>query len=257
VVGGYYPYFEDYLFTRASVLSQRELLEEAAEIKAVTGRDYSDVISRARRHHRWPAFLRNLRKPKAGKIKPPAFVSAAFREEFLRGDSSRGEPAALFGERLNQRLYHDLTRTSIPGLLRYEDRNSMAHGLEARTPFLDYRLVEFCFAMPAIYKIFRSQTKRMLRRAMAGHIPKEVLHRQDKLGYPTPAAQWFRGPLSGWVEDHLRSAEFAGTGLFQPDLALAILADHKAGRDRSWELWRFLATTSWHRQFIQGTGFSG
>ena len=256
VLAGYHPYFEDYLFTRAATCDRRSLAEEAAAISSLTGRDYSDVLARARHHYRWPRFLRNLKRPRAGKIKPPAYVSADFRDQFARIDARRAAPAALFEEKLNQRLYHDITRTSIPGLLRYEDRNSMAYGLEARTPFLDYRLVEFCFALPAVYKIYKSQTKRILRRAMAGHIPQEVLHRQDKLGYPTPAAQWFRGSLRSWVEDTLRSPEFAATGLFQTEPVLAVLKAHDAGEDRSWELWRFLATLSWHRQFIQGQGFN-
>jgi asparagine synthase (glutamine-hydrolysing) len=255
VIAGYHPYFEDYLFTRAATQNRVSLGEEAAAITSLTGRDYGDVLTRARRHYLWPRFLRNLRKPKPGKIKPPAYVSQDFRRQFATIDARRAAPAALFEERLNQRLYHDITRTSIPGLLRYEDRNSMAYGLEARTPFLDYRLVEFCFALPAVYKIYKSQTKRILRRAMAGYIPKEVLQRQDKLGYPTPAATWFRGDLRGWMEDTLRSPQFAATDLFQVEPVLQVLSDHAGGQDRSWELWRFLATLSWHRQFIKGEGF--
>jgi asparagine synthase (glutamine-hydrolysing) len=71
----------------------------------------------------------------------------------------------------------------LPALLRYEDRNSMAHSIEARVPFLDHRLVEFLFTLPERYKIDGARTKYVLREAMAGVLPESIRRRKDKLGF--------------------------------------------------------------------------
>ncbi len=100
--------------------------------------------------------------------------------------------ASLREERLG-----NLFRTSLPALLRYEDRSSMAFSIEARTPFLDYRLVEAALSMPARQLIQGGRTKAVLRDAMAGVIPEVVRGRRDKLGFATPEQRFLAeiGPL--------------------------------------------------------------
>lgn len=93
---------------------------------------------------------------------------------------------------LNNVLYQALMRDSIPSLLHYEDRNSMAYGIEARVPFLDHRLVEFALTIPAAQKVNGAETKGVMRRAMRGILPDAVVDRKDKLGYPTPFGRWLR-----------------------------------------------------------------
>ena len=89
-----------------------------------------------------------------------------------------------------------LTQSSnLAMLLHWEDRNSMAHSIEARVPFLDHRLVEFSIALGDRHKIVGGDTKRVLRRAMDGILPPKVRDRRDKLGFTTPEEAWFRGPL--------------------------------------------------------------
>ena len=83
-----------------------------------------------------------------------------------------------------------LTRRGLPELLHYEDRNSMAHSLEARVPFLDYRLVELLFSLGAGELIERGRTKAVLRRALGDLLPPVVRDRVDKLGFVTPEASW-------------------------------------------------------------------
>src|SRR5919202_752848 len=80
----------------------------------------------------------------------------------------------------------------LPELLRYEDRNSMAHSLEARVPFLDYRLVELAFSLPGDELIRNGRSKDVVRRALADLLPPEVRERRDKLGFVTPERRWFR-----------------------------------------------------------------
>lgn len=83
------------------------------------------------------------------------------------------------------------TFTNLPNLLHYEDRNSMRFSVESRLPFLDYRLVEFAFSLPHHYKIRGSTTKWMLNQVAQKILPRDVLERKDKMGFTTPAHQWF------------------------------------------------------------------
>lgn len=100
---------------------------------------------------------------------------------------------------LDDVLRRSISLTTLPVLLRSEDRNSMAHSREARVPFLDHRLVELAFALPRELKISRGTTKVVLRRALADLVPGEVLSRTDKIGFATPEADWLAaaGPLIG------------------------------------------------------------
>jgi asparagine synthase (glutamine-hydrolysing) len=78
----------------------------------------------------------------------------------------------------------------LPALLQFEDRNSMAHSVESRVPFLDYRLVEFCMSLPADFKIKKGVRKAILREAMSSLLPDKILNRFDKMGFSTPQEQW-------------------------------------------------------------------
>lgn len=84
----------------------------------------------------------------------------------------------------------EIEHLQLPHLLRYEDRNSMRHSIEARLPFLDYKLVEVAFGMNNHFKITKGWTKHVLRVAMAGLVPKNILWRKIKLGFEAPEATW-------------------------------------------------------------------
>jgi asparagine synthase (glutamine-hydrolysing) len=83
-------------------------------------------------------------------------------------------------------LMNEVQNTCLPTLLHYEDRNSMAHSVEARVPFLDYQLAEFCLNIPTQHKIKGALTKVILREAMKEVLPVEVYRRRDKIGFSTP-----------------------------------------------------------------------
>ncbi|MNE64012.1 Asparagine synthetase [glutamine-hydrolyzing] 1 [compost metagenome] len=88
----------------------------------------------------------------------------------------------------------ELTRSQLPHLLRYEDKNSMKHSVEARLPFIDYRVVEFALNMENEAKIQDGWTKYVLRKGMSGLLPKEIVWRKNKLG--------FNAPENLWLEQH-------------------------------------------------------
>lgn len=83
-------------------------------------------------------------------------------------------------------LKDEIEKSCLPTLLHIEDRNSMAHSVEARIPFLDHELVEFCVSIPSEQKIFGSLTKIILREAMKEYLPTEIYRRTDKIGFETP-----------------------------------------------------------------------
>lgn len=92
---------------------------------------------------------------------------------------------------LDELLQTQTASVSLPSLLRFEDRNSMAHSIEARVPFLDHRVVEFAFRLPPEQKIQGVETKHVLREAMSGVLPEDVRNRKDKIGFRAePKATW-------------------------------------------------------------------
>ena len=91
---------------------------------------------------------------------------------------------------LSNRLKHDMTVTGLKELLRYADRNSMAHSVEVRLPFLSHKLVEFIFTLPDSFKLKDGWTKMILRESMENILPSEITWRIDKVAYETPQQQW-------------------------------------------------------------------
>jgi asparagine synthase (glutamine-hydrolysing) len=108
--------------------------------------------------------------------------------------SQLGAVSPCNGDDLNTKLIEDLLYNTLPQLLHYEDRNSMAFSLESRLPFLDYRLVEYLFSLPCSFKIKGARTKVLLYESMKAKLPPEVLSRKDKMGYATPGQSWFTQP---------------------------------------------------------------
>lgn len=152
---------------------------------------------------------------------------------------------------LSQHLYRFLVRDRLPSLLRYEDRNSMAFSVEARLPFLDYRLVEFIFGLPNEQKIRDGTTKIVLRNAMENIIPEKVRSRMDKMGFVTPQEVWFRTECASQVNEILKSDSFRQRPYFKPD---AVWKYYKAFQKdvigNSSFLWRCINLELWMRQFI-------
>ncbi len=261
LLAGYHHYFRQLLTEEARrIKSERgdfdELRALAKVIAQVTGSPHHELAEQAIRRAKRPGFLKIFHRDRPGRVKPPAIFNRELGEQLRREDLLRTPVEKLFSDSLNQKLYADLTRFSIPTLLRYEDRNSMAFSLEARVPFLDHRLVEFCFALPYRFKIDPPQTKLILRQAMNGILPPSVVDRQDKLGYPTPMAHWFRGHLKDWAEDILESQAFRECELLDAGACREVWRQHLSGQDQSWGVWRILCCFRWSQLFLQGEGFA-
>jgi asparagine synthase (glutamine-hydrolysing) len=176
----------------------------------------------------------------------PGFVRA-HQDRFYKPTNWRGD---LFEDY----LFDGLTSHSLPALLRYEDRDAMAHSIEARVPFLDYRLVEFAFAIPADQKIRNATTKVILRNAMQGTLPEDVRNRRDKMGFVTPEKVWLQAELGTLVRDVAHSSSFEQRGYFDVKKIQKLIIEHQKGtRDIAFIASRWLTVELWFRQFIDNT----
>jgi asparagine synthase (glutamine-hydrolysing) len=171
--------------------------------------------------------------------------------DFLDDD----ERAALgrFGP-LNRALYLTFHHTVLPGILRNFDRCSMAHGIESRMPFMDWRLVCYAFALPEASKAGGGWSKRVLREAMRGVLPEEVRTRKGKVGFVSPMVNWFNGGLGDFVWEQVSSPAFVDS----PTWDGAAIRDFVAPRHRlkTWtqndckRVWHFVQAHLWRRAFI-------
>jgi len=142
-----------------------------------------------------------------------------------------------------------LTGAHLQMLLHWEDRNSMAHSLESRVPFLDYRLVEFVTGLPDDFKIQQGVTKAVLRKAMENLVPPAVLARRDKMGFVTPEEVWARESGGAEFRRRLSGAVAACQGIVTPDAPI-LFEDSLAGRGPyDSAIWRILCLGAWMRIF--------
>lgn len=160
------------------------------------------------------------------------------------------QPPREFPTHLSRQLAFDTLERLLPSLLRYEDRNSMAFSIETRLPFLDYRLVEFVFSLPDTERLDGTTTKAILRRSLAGRIPKPVLARRDKMGFETPTDVWLRGRYAGETRRRLLTHGPLHEWL-EPSRLREELEEYLAGRRAiGLQVWRWLSLESWARRYV-------
>jgi len=179
-------------------------------------------------------------------VTPPALRRALFSADFARAiDGHRAEDRYVAAMRdapardaLDRAQYADLT-IWLPGdILTKVDRTSMAVGLEAREPLLDHRLVRFAARLPGAMRLRGGEGKWLMKRALRDHLPAGTMTRA-KMGFVTPVADWFRGPLADRAAALARSPVLGETGWFSMVGLERIVADHRAGRaDHGRTLWQ-------------------
>jgi asparagine synthase (glutamine-hydrolysing) len=136
--------------------------------------------------------------------------------------------AAPVRDGLDRAQYADL-KIWLPGdILTKVDRTSMSIGLEAREPLLDHRLVEFAATLPANMRLRGGEGKWLMKKAMEGHLPNDILYRQ-KMGFVSPISAWFCGPLAGEIEGLMTKSRLAESGWFRMDVLAKLAADHRSG----------------------------
>lgn len=189
----YYSYYIDDLLSRNTFRAKCKAIKMLVIIKKewpdVIGAVSTDTIVRLVGLKN--SFLfQNEKKIKDLKVKRSAKM---FTDDFMakvHDDYQKKEIQC--SSNLNTRLCNDVLNKSIPALLHNEDGNSMAFSIESRVPFLDYRIVEFAIALDGKYKIRNQWTKWIIRKACRDYLPKEIVKRKNKMGFPAPFARWLR-----------------------------------------------------------------
>jgi asparagine synthase (glutamine-hydrolysing) len=140
--------------------------------------------------------------------------------------------------KLNDILYFNTFQTGLSELLRYADRNSMAHGREVRLPFLSHELVEFIFSLPSSFKIYKGWTKWILRKSMEKKLPPEIVWRKDKIGFEPPQKSWMEHKL---VQDYIHESkkELVNKNILKPSVLNKKNQPHDAYAADNFD-WRYL-----------------
>ncbi len=228
LLAGYRSYFYDYwlelMRSGRFAAARREMAAFAnAHGQPVAGlfpRTFATMIRQVL--HAMPGHASISRRRRRSAQDRDGWVSAEVRRHWVPS----GQGAA---RSLNEALRSSLEQAHLPLYLRTEDRNSMAHGVELRLPFLDYRLVSLAFRLGSEWKIRGEYTKVLLREAMAGRIPEIVRTRVQKFGFPTAADQWFRGALLEPLRDLLASRAVRESGLWNLTQVDRDLERHRRG----------------------------
>lgn len=165
-----------------------------------------------------------------------------------------GTVAPAFPDRwqggLQRALFEDFFYQSLPTWLHLEDRISMAESIEAREPFLDYRIVELAFSLPNQFKVGNGVTKRVLRHAMKGRLPEAIVANSRKTPFSGPDAAWLRGPLRRWVERAFIDGDARVFEFVEPTTTRAMLRGF-IGSEHSpthpYAVWKLVSTEVWLR----------
>jgi asparagine synthase (glutamine-hydrolysing) len=193
-----------------------------------------------------PDPARRLYRRRSATVYAAAEVVAATAPRERRLERERN------GSPLRRELVAEAFDTSLPSLLRYADRSSMAWSREVRLPFLDRRLAELGLSLPAAFLYRRGTTKRVLRDAARGLIPDAVLERKDKVGFEPPQRRWLAEPaLRRHLADVLLDPASRARGLYE---AAAIEGDVEAGEWRDPDgIWRAYNVEVWLRSLVEAT----
>jgi asparagine synthase (glutamine-hydrolysing) len=141
--------------------------------------------------------------------------------------------------------------TYLPGDLLYKaDMASMAHGLEVRSPFLDFRLVEFGLSLPTDLKINLRENKLLLRSVLENFLPKFMCHRAKK-GFSIPRAEWLRNELKPMVYDLLLNPNSFVSNYVETPAITGLIDEHMTGKDRDATIWSLLMLELWAKNWLQ------
>jgi len=209
----------------------------------VEGLDHPDSLG----HARWRLFLgEELRKEffteeVRAQIDGPA--DAHIADLFRRAQAHTP---------LNRSLYVDLKSYLSDNILVKVDRMSMAVSLEARVPYLDPEMVELAFQIPDELKVKSRETKILLKKVAARHLPRECVYR-PKEGFSIPIKNWLNTQFRPLLEELLDPGVIKAEGIFQPETIQSLKEEHQSGRaNHSHILWSLMVFESWRRKWLSG-----
>jgi asparagine synthase (glutamine-hydrolysing) len=233
LLAGYVPY--QYVYLRELAKTRDVAGLRAFSKEALPTRDVLTPVARQRVMDR-----RRLVDPATY---CPGLLGDPARMEAIRAADHR------VGDDLKERLLQDLTLYSLPSLLRYEDRNSMAHSIESRPPFLDQDLVELVLSLPPDAIVRDGWSRWIFREAMRGILPEKIRLRRKKIGFTTPEMRWLRAERAT-VQGIFRSPSFCSRPYWDaPAVARGFKAACEGDLEESALFWRILNIEAWLRVF--------
>lgn len=237
ILAGYHRYYKWYwqeLFQRRKLMSSGELhdarklgVEEKFGFKNVVASLLPDLASVILERQ---YLVRALEQKDLNRD----FIQLQSKEAYYATSEYRG---------LNGQLYFNTCVHGLEDLLRYADRNSMAHGREVRLPFLSHELVEFVFSLPSQFKIRNGWTKWLLRKTMSGKLPDTITWRKDKTGFEPPQQSWMQDKR---VQDMIYEArkKLATEGILTKEVIARPIQASGSHVINPYD-WRYLAAASW------------
>ncbi len=228
----------------------QRLVAAAAGVSPVGHRDLDRLsrvlqaarVPRAERYERWAGVIRQELRTQLLGSRQTADAARSRIESLCR------EQDGL--DAVDSMLALDTSFYLPSDLLVKMDIMTMANSLEARSPFLDYHLMEFAARLPGSMKIGGWRLKSLLKRSLQGLLPAATLQR-SKRGFAVPIAAWLRGELRQMLTDHLLDGTSRHRGLFAPSAVERLVSDHLTGRlDAAHQLWTLLMLEMWFREWM-------
>jgi asparagine synthase (glutamine-hydrolysing) len=256
--GGYTRYVANALAGRLDVLPgalRRRI--GATGSRLADGGDVAGLRNKLRRlatalalseQDRYGRYVSWLNREQRSSLYAPAFAAAL-------GETEEDAIVTAFGSTsgvdiVDRMLEVDVETYLVGDLIAKVDIATMTHGLEARSPLLDPELMQFAASLPASMKVRGREKKWILREALRGTLPDDLLDR-PKQGFSVPLSGWLRGELAPWATELLLDRETIGRGYFDPTAVEAMLSRHSAGTDAlAKPIWALIMLELWHRELI-------
>ncbi|MDD3905515.1 MAG: asparagine synthase (glutamine-hydrolyzing) [Candidatus Omnitrophica bacterium] len=252
LLGGYnkfYPYYFLDLLTNAGAGPFLKGLSGLDPITGYTKRSIIAAMIKIFSSSVVPDGLKRIARSVCAS-KRPAFLRKDFFETGF--DKTKDRTGGVrYGSFLNQELYDSTIVSPLPSLLHIDDRNSMAHSVESRPPFLDHKLAEFVFSLSYDVKISGGVTKYLLRESLSGSLPEKIRTRRDKMGFVTPVGIWFKGKLKDRVMSMPDSSVIEKWKIFDKNGMRKVIDEHMSGKaDRSFTIWSWVNLEIWLNTFF-------
>lgn len=241
---GYGFYIRGYRLLDLLMTEPAQALRELASMRREMGLGLADTLTqtvKAAVGRRAASSWRARFKERTAEVLAPAFRDA-------HADHLPDLRMVWGGGNLERHLRGQLSDYGFNQILHYEDQSSMSQGVEIRSPFVDYRLMELAFGLPADFKFSGGHTKRLLREAFGQRVPTQIIRSRRKLGFATPTASWLaEPPMQRLVAELVNEADFRQRSLWDGRRLAAKLGDARHAHT-GFPAWRYLMTAVWLKQ---------
>jgi asparagine synthase (glutamine-hydrolysing) len=246
---GYGSYYRAYLGHLLACARISTLIQEIRKRQQIAGENVPDLV-RAAFYHAAPPWLRTRVQSAVlhhnSSWLRPEVANLVMRRRFWRRPKG--------WSRLDWYLYEALRKWSLPHILRHDDRNSMAFGIESRAPYLDFRLAELLFSTADEAKVANGRMKTLLRGIGTGLIPESITNRTDKIGFFTPLGDWLADAREFTFD--LLNTEFAKTNPYFSAQTLSQMAAGSPDSSLAGPLWWGLSLSLWYEVMVRGARLS-